>query len=68
MFSFDDVGAAGSACAHHATGLVGRVWVAPEPKTFKASHNCSKAFAQLVATIQCDSKLLETVRSDLSRR
>jgi hypothetical protein len=59
---------AGSACVPHATSFVGRVWAAPEPKMFKASHKCSKAFAQLVLTIQYGSKMLETLRSDLSSR
>ncbi|MGH2752277.1 MAG: hypothetical protein ACRDK3_15615, partial [Actinomycetota bacterium] len=33
-----------------------------------ASHKRPKAFAQLVVTIQYGSKMLETLRSDLSRR
>jgi hypothetical protein len=48
--------------------LLGRVWVAREPKTFKADHNRSKTFAQLIATNQHGSKILETARTDLSRR
>jgi hypothetical protein len=47
---------------------LGRVWAAPGPQMLKASHEHSKLFAQLVATIQYGSKLLETLRSDLSRR
>jgi hypothetical protein len=47
---------------------LGRVWAAPDPQMLKVSHKRSRTFAQLVATIQYDSKMLETLRSDLSRR
>ena len=49
------------------TGL-GRVWAAPDPRMLKASHKRSKTFAQLVAIIQYCWKMLETLRSDLSRQ
>jgi hypothetical protein len=38
------------------------------PKMLKASHKRPKAFDQLVVPIQYGSKMLETLRSDLSRR
>jgi hypothetical protein len=39
------------------TKLVGRVWGAPHPEKFKASHKCSEVFAQPVVTIHYCSKM-----------
>jgi hypothetical protein len=46
--------------ARHSDGCLGRVWAQPDPKTLKADHECSKAFAQLATTIRRRSRNLET--------
>jgi len=48
--------------------VLGRFWAPPDPQTFKVTTNIQKTFVQLVVPIRYGSELLETLRSDLSRR